>query len=36
MGLSSTYHPPEEEECETSVKQGSPVWAAPAVGYCSR
>ena len=36
MGPSSTYHPPEGEECETSVEHGLPLWAEPAVGYCSR
>ena len=36
MGPSPTYHPPEEEECETSVEHGLPLWAEPAVGYCSR
>ena len=36
MGPSPTYHPPEGEECETSVQHGLPLWAEPAVGYCSR
>ena len=36
MGPSPTYHPPEGEECETSVEHGLPPWAAPVVGYCSR
>ena len=36
MGPSPTYHPPEGEECETSVAHGLPLWAEPAVGYCSR
>ena len=36
MGPSPTYHPPEGEECETSVKHGLPLWAEPAVGCCSR
>ena len=36
MGPSPTYHPPEGEECETSVEHGLPLWAEPAVGYCSR
>ena len=36
MGPSPTYHPPEGEECETSVEDGLPLWAEPAVGYCSR
>ena len=36
MGPSPTYHPPEAEECETSVEHGLPLWAEPAVGYCSR
>ena len=36
MGPSPTCHPPEGEECETSVEHGSPLWAEPAVGYCSR
>ena len=36
MGPSPTYHRPEGEECETSVEHGLPLWAEPAVGYCSR
>ena len=36
MGPSPTCHPPEGEECETSVEHGLPLWAEPAVGYCSR
>ena len=36
MGPSPTYQPPEGEECETSVEHGLPLWAEPAVGYCSR
>ena len=36
MKSSSTYHLPQEEECETSVADGLPLWAEPAVGYCSR
>ena len=36
MGPSPTYRPPEGEECETSVEHGLPLWAEPAVGYCSR
>ena len=36
MGPSPTYHPPEGEECETSVEHGLPLWAEPAIGYCSR
>ena len=36
MGPSPTYHPPEGEECETSVEHGLHLWAEPAVGYCSR
>ena len=36
MGPSPTYHPPEGEECETSVEHGLPLWPEPAVGYCSR
>ena len=36
MGPSPTYHPPKGEECETSVEHGLPLWAAPAVEYCSR
>ena len=36
MGPSPTYHPPEGEECKTSVKHWLPLWAEPAVGYCSR
>ena len=30
------YHPPEGKEYETSVEHGLPLWAEPAVGYCSR
>ena len=36
MGPYPTYHPPEGEECETSVEHGLPLWAEPAVGCCSR
>ena len=36
MGPSPTYHPPEGEECETSVEHGLPLWTEPAVEYCSR
>ena len=36
MGPSHTYHPPEGEECETSVEHGLPLWAELAVRYCSR
>ena len=36
MGPSPTCHLPEGDECETSVEHGLPLWAAPAVGYCSR
>ena len=36
MGPSRAYHTPEGEECQTSVEHGSPLWAEPAVGYCSR
>ena len=36
MGPSPTYHLPEGEECESSVEHGLPLWAEPAVGYCSR
>ena len=36
MRPSPTYHPPKGEECETSVEHGLPLWAEPAVGYCSR
>ena len=36
MEPSPTYHPPEGEECETSVEHWLPLWAEPAVGYCSR
>ena len=36
MKPSPTYHPPKGEECETSVEHGLPLWAEPAVGYCSR
>ena len=36
MGPSPTCHPPKGEECKTSVEHGLPLWAEPAVGYCSR
>ena len=36
MGPSPTYHPPEGDQCETSVEHGLPLWAEPAAGYCSR
>ena len=36
MGPTPTYHPPKEEECETSVEHGLPLWAEAVVGYCSR
>ena len=36
MGPSPTYHPPEGEECDTSVEHGLPLRAEPAVGYYSR
>ena len=36
MGPSPKYHPPKGEEFETSVEHGLPLWAGPAVGYCSR
>ena len=36
MGPSPTYHPPEGEECETSVEHRLPLSAEPAVGYSSR
>ena len=36
MGPSPTYHLPKGEECEISVAHGLPLWAKPAVGYCSR
>ena len=36
MGPSPACHLPEGEECETSVEHGLPLWAEPAVGYCSR
>ena len=36
MGPSPTYHPPEGEECKTSVEHGLPLWGEPAVGYSSR
>ena len=36
MGPSRTHHPPEGGECETLVEHGLPLWAEPAVGYCSR
>ena len=31
-----TCHPPEGGDCETLVEHGLPLWAEPAVGYCSR
>ena len=36
MGTSPMYHPPEGEECETSVENWLPLWAETAVGYCGR
>ena len=36
MGPSPTYHPPEKEECDTSVEHGLPLWAEPAVECGSR
>ena len=36
MGPFPTYRPPEGEECKTLVEHGLPLWAEPAVGYCSR
>ena len=36
MGPSPPSDLPEGEECETSVDHGLPLWADPAVGYCSR
>ena len=36
MGPTPRCHPPEGEECETLVQHGLPLWAEPAVGYCSR
>ena len=36
MGPLPTHHPPEGEECETSVEHGSNLWAEPAVGCCLR
>ena len=36
MGPSPTYHPPKGEQCGTLVEYGLPLWAEPAVGYCSR
>ena len=36
MGPPPAYHPPEGEESETSVEDGLPHWAEPAVGCCSR
>ena len=35
MEPSPTYHPPQGEECETSVEHRLPLWAELAVGYCS-
>ena len=36
MGPSPTYHPPQGEECASSVEHRLPLWAEPAVGYCLR
>ena len=36
MGPSPTCHPLQGEECETLVKYGLPLWAEPAVWYCSQ
>ena len=36
MAPSPTCRPPEEEECETSVRHRLPLSAESAVGYCSR
>ena len=36
MGPSPIYHQPEGDKCETLVQHGLPLWAEPAVGYCSR
>ena len=36
MGPFPTYHLPEGEECATLVEHGLPLWAGPAVRYCSR
>ena len=36
MQPSPAYHPPEGEECQTLVEHWLPLWAEPAVGYCSR
>ena len=36
MGPSPTFEAPKKEECEAPVEHGLPVWAEPAVGYCSR
>ena len=36
MRPSPTSHPPEGEECETSVDHWLPLWAKPAVRYCLR
>ena len=36
MGPSATYHPPEGEACDTSVKHRLPLWAEPAAGCRSR
>ena len=36
MAPSPTCHPPEGEECETSVEHGLLLWAEHPVGYCSR
>ena len=36
MGPPPKCHAPDGQECETSVERGLPLWAEPAVGYCSR
>ena len=35
MRPTSTYHPPQGEECEPSVEHRLPLWAEPNGGYCS-
>ena len=35
-GTLPTYHRPKREECGTSVENGLPLCAEPAVGYCAR
>ena len=36
MGPSPRDRPPKGGGCETLVEHGLPLWAEPAIGYCSR